>query len=246
MTGEAKDTSSATWKFDFIATVNSDPMAKGECLGVIAAFLNFASKSNPKAYCSIPDLMLATGSSRPTVKKALKVLGRLGYLVPLFVTEGGSMMYRLVNARKELIDDHLRIARTSLAAERADRKKRERKARGVKETCPPQEPTGERNLPPKVKETCPNTVEGYRRDYLYEGDEELRVGDTPSSTNAYGLVDDDPSVPFAVPDNDAEADDILSHFGNLNPTIRIALRRMLMDGELTPAMLSVNLGGNNG
>lgn len=31
----------------------------------------------------IPDLMLATGSSRPTVKKALRLLVRLGYLVPL-------------------------------------------------------------------------------------------------------------------------------------------------------------------
>jgi DNA-binding transcriptional ArsR family regulator len=242
MTGASKDTSSATWKFEFLATVNSDPMAKGECLGVIAAFLHFASKSNPKAFCSIPDLMLATGSSRPTVKKALKLLARLGYLVPLFVTEGGSMMYRLVNARKEIIDDHLRIARTTLAADRADRKKRERKARGVKETCPPQEPFGERNLPPKVKETCPNTVEGIRRVYLYEtGD--LSIGEKEASL---GGIEVDPTVPFAVPDNDNEANEILSHFGNLNPTVRIALRRMLMAGELTPAMLSVNLGGNNG
>lgn len=245
MTEDVKDTSSATWKFDFIATVSADPMAKGECLGVIAAFLNFASKANPRAFCSIPDLMLATGSSRPTVKKALRLLVRLGYLVPLYVTEGGSMMYRLVNARKQIIDDHLHIARTSLAGERADRKRRERKAKGGKETCPPQAPESERNLPPKVKETYPNTVEEYRRDYLYEGRGIFIDGSSSSNQNLVSLVEDDPTVPFAVPDSDNQADEILSNFGNVNPAVRTALRRMLMAGELTPALLSVNLGGGH-
>jgi hypothetical protein len=153
------------------------------------------------------------------------------------------MMYQLVNARKQLIDDHLHIARTALAGERADRKKRERDAKRGKETCPPQKHENERNLPPKVKETYPNTVEGYRREYLYEEGEILIEG--ASSSNRPPFPFDDLSVPFAVPDNDNAADEVLSNFGNVNPAVRTALRRMLMAGELTPALLSVNLGGGH-
>lgn len=170
MSDEPKDTSSATWKFNFEDTVNADPLAKGACLKVIRVMLNFASKSDPRAFRSLPDLMVATACTRPTVKKAIKLLVRLGYLVPLYVTDGGSMMYRLVNAREQLIKDHLRFAAETLAGDRAERKKRQRVNRG-KETCPPENDNGERNFPPKVKETFPNTVEVNRRGICSEGRE---------------------------------------------------------------------------
>lgn len=247
---DEKDTSSATWKFQFENTVNADPMAKGGCLKVVRVLLDFASKSDPRAFCSLSNLMLATSLTRPTVKKALQILIRLKYLEPLFVTEEGAMMYRLVNARKELIDDHLRIAKQKLASDRADRKRRERIKRGVKETCPPQEPQDERNFPPKVKETFPNTVELSRRDSCSEGREGLIGAYPPSNDNPYSMVDDDLTVPFDVPNSDEEAEqvfaEILTHVGSVNPAIQRALRSMFMAGELSPALLTANLGDGHG
>lgn len=243
---EEKETASATWKFDFEDTVSADPKAKGICLGVIRAYLNFCSKSNPLAFCSLSELMLRTSSSRPAVLRAKENLERLGYLTPLYVTDEGATMYRLVNARKSVIDEHLRIARESLAAEKRDRKRRERKkVRGSNETIPPETDNFERNDTPVLNETLPNTVEELRRDSCSEGSNGTLRGINPSNDNPYGLIDDDPTVPFSVPDDDAEADEILSHFGNVNPTVLVALRRMLMAGQLTPAMLSANLGGSD-
>jgi hypothetical protein len=233
----AKDTSSATWKFKFEDTVNADPRAKGCCLKVIRVMLNFASKSDPTAFCSLPDLMLLTASTRPTVKKALKILIQLGYLDPQYVTEGGSMMYRVVNARQQIIDDHLRIAKQSLAFERADRKKRDRKAHRGKETCPPQIDEGERILPPKVKESFPNTVELYRRDSCSES--------SNGSLEEHSTFIPDLTTPFDVPSSEEEVDDILACVGEVHPTILKTLRKMLMAGQLTPALLTADLGGHH-
>lgn len=245
MTDDAKDTSSATWKFDFEDTVNADPVAKGACLKILRVFLNFANKSDPRAFCSLADLMLLTGCTRPTVKRAIKTMVRLKYFEPLFVTEGGSTMYKLVNVRKQLIDDHIAIAKTSLALDRADRKKRERSAKRGKEICPPNDQSGEKNFPPKVKESFPNTVELNRRDSCSEGNDISLTDHTPSNPYA-SASDDDPTVPFDIPVNDNEAEDILGQLGNVNPLILRHLRMMLMAGELTPALLHANLSGGVG
>ncbi|MNE34111.1 hypothetical protein D3C80_1278200 [compost metagenome] len=160
----------------------------------------------------------------------------------LFVTEEGATMYKLVNARKQMIDDHIRIARESLALERRDRKRRERKAKGVNETIPPESDNWERNVTPLENETLPNTVEELRRVSCSEGrDESLSVD------NGYHELDDlNPYKPFSIPDNDNEAEEILSHVGNVHPYIKTELRRMLMAGELTPALLMSNFGGGGG
>ena len=182
MTGsEMKDTSSATWKFEFADTVQADPLAKGACLAVIRSYLHFASKSDPRAFCSLPELMLRTGSSKPAIRRAKVVLEKLGYLKPLFVTDEGATMYGLFNSRKELIDDHLRIARESLAAEKRDRKRRERQRahQGGNETITPENDNWERNVTPVGNETLPNTVEEYRRDSCSEGREESLRGYYP-------------------------------------------------------------------
>lgn len=243
-----KDTSSATWKFDFEDTVNADPLAKGGCLKILRAYLNFANKSDPRAFRSMSELMLATSLTRPTIKKAIKIMERLGYMVPLFVTEGGATMYRLVNVRKELIDEHLVIARVSRAFARADQKKQYRKRHGVKETFPPTMPDSERNYPPKVKETFPNTVEEYRRDSCSEGRGVLVEGYSPSNDNPYADLPDE--VPFDIPSSDTEADEviaeILPYLGTVNSAVMGSLRRMLLAGELSPAFLTENFGGGNG
>ncbi|KAA0697433.1 hypothetical protein DTW90_18560 [Neorhizobium sp. P12A] len=241
-----KDTSNATWKFDFADTVQADPQAKGGCLAVIRAYLNFASKNDPNAFCALPELMLRTGLSKPAIRRAKETLTRLGYMKAQYTTEGGAVMYRLVNGRKQLIDDHLRIARESLLLEQRDRKRRERKRSGGKETIPPQIDLRERNVTPAGNETLPNTVDQYRRDSCSEGREESPWGMSVERNPYAAASDDDPTRPFDIPENDNEAADILSHVNTTNPAILNALRKMLMAGELSPAFLTSNFGGGNG
>ncbi|MBX4940975.1 hypothetical protein [Rhizobium binae] len=270
---QEKDTGSATWKFDFADTVQADPLAKGGCLAVIRSYLHFASKTNPKAFCSLSELMLRTGLSKPAVLRAKDTLIRLGYMEALYVTDEGATMYKLVNARKAIIDDHLRIARESMAAEKRDRKRRERRARGGNETIHPEIFVEERNDTPVWNETLPNTVEEHRRGYISEaGDIEVggrslrscpieiggkvvpirRVTENdvdivtgPPDTDASPY--DDLMVPFEIPADDSAAEEVLALFGpNIHPVIRASLRQMLMNGELTPALIGANLGGYHG
>lgn len=245
MTDKPKDQNSATWKFEFEDTVNADPLAKGACLKVIRALLNFASPSDPKAYCSLPDLMLLTASSRPTVKKALKLLVQLKYLVPLYLTDSGTMMYRLQNIRKQVIDDHLTISKQTLATERAERKRSARK-RG-KETCPPQDDNPERNLPPEVKESFPNTVEGYRRGSSYEDGRWGEEGNIGHSSPSYALAQsgEDSSSPLPVPRDDAEADlmiDAICEGFDVPHSMRTRMTEMLVAGVLSPSLAARLLG----
>lgn len=237
-----KDTSSATWKFDFADTVQADPLAKGGCLAVIRSYLNFASKSDPRAFCSLPELMIRTGLSKPAIRRAKELLVKLKYMEVLFVTEEGATMYKLVNARKQQIDEHIDIARESLAAAKRDRKRRERKAKGGNETIPPEDDNWERNVTPVENETLPNTVEEHRRVSCSEGREESLGVDSVY----HELEDLNPYTPFSIPDNDNEAEEILSHVGQVHPVIKTELRRMLMAGELTPVMLMSNFGGGDG
>lgn len=246
MNAEDRDTSSATWKFDFEDTVNADPLAVGACLKVLRVYLNFASKSKPEAFCSTTELMLRTGSSKPRILRAKATLERLGYLVPMYVTDEGSTMYRLVNCRKDTIDDHLLIGREALVAERRDRKRRERKnSQRGNETIPPQTDYWERNVTPVRNETLPNTVDVHRGGSSNEGATELLEAG-PYNDNLYAMASgDDPTVPFDVPRDDDEADEILSQIGTVHPAILTTLRRMLMNGELTPALLLSDFGGGN-
>lgn len=183
---ETRDTSSATWKFDFADTVQADPLAKGYCLAVIRAYLHFCSKADPRAFCSITELMLRTGASRPAVIRAKALLEELHYLEPLYVTDEGATMYKLVNARKQIIDDHLRIARESLAVAKRDRKRLERR-RG-KQTIPPEISDFERNVTPVLNETLPNTVDEYRRAIISEG-----RGESLDDPNTYLQPPEDPT-----------------------------------------------------
>jgi hypothetical protein len=238
MSEEAKDTTSATWKFDFENTVNADPLAKGSCLKVARAYLDFASQAKPDAFCSLPELMLRTGSSKPAVLRAKTLLERLGYLVPLFVTEEGATMYRLVNARKQMIDDHLRIAREAFAAEKRFRKRRERQKtkQGSNETIPPENDNWERNDTPVGNETIPNTVEEYRRDYLYETGAHFEEVEGPETYSSEDLT-----TPFDIPGSEEEAEAFIASLGDFPPIIARQLKKMALGGELTPLFMTSDL-----
>ncbi|TAX99131.1 hypothetical protein ELH94_22675 [Rhizobium leguminosarum] len=251
----------ATWKFDFLDIVNADPKAGGACLAVIKAYLHFASKARPQAFCSLPELMLRTGGSRPRVLRAKVTLEKLGYLVPMYVTDEGATMYRLVNARKQVIDDHMRIAREKLAAEKRERKRRQRTGgvqQGGNETILPEIDYFERNDTPVCNETIPNSLDEYPRGIFSEGRDILTAsseftGGTQekqpreqidlSETAGYEEMSrgDDPDEPIPVPSDQDEAQTMIETIcdGRAVPDIvRRRLQNMLQAGVLTPRMAS--------
>ncbi|RFB87199.1 hypothetical protein B5K08_22385 [Rhizobium leguminosarum bv. trifolii] len=262
---EAAVRGNATWKFDFLDSVNADPKAGGACLAVIKAYLHFASKARPQAFCSLPELMLRTGGSRPRVLRAKVTLEKLGYLVPMYVTDEGATMYRLVNARKQLIDDHLRIAREKLAAEKRDRKRRQRTGGvggGGNETILPDFDYFERNDTPVCNETIPNTLDEYPGGIFSEGRDILtpnskftgrarqkqpRVQSGLSETAGYAEVSraDDSEKPIPVPSDQDEAQEMMEAIcegRDVPDVVRRRLLSMLQAGVLTPRMASNILG----
>ncbi|MBB3747446.1 hypothetical protein FHX10_007003 [Rhizobium sp. BK591] len=262
---EAAVRANATWKFDFLDTVNADPKAGGACLAVIKAYLHFASKVRPQAFCSLPELMLRTGGSKPRVLRAKASLERLGYLVPMYMTDEGATMYRLTNARKQTIDDHLRIAREALAAAKRDRKRRQRTREGIEggnETILPENAYPERNDTPVRNETIPNSLDEYPRGIFSEGRDFLtadieftnstyenhpREQTDPSEAADYAAMSrgNDADEPIPVPSDQDEAQTMMEAIceGRAVPDIvRRRLLSMLQAGVLTPRMASNILG----
>ncbi|MGZ2458682.1 hypothetical protein [Rhizobium anhuiense] len=262
---EVAGRTNATWKFDFLDTVNADPKAGGACLAVIKAYLHFASKGRPQAFCSLPELMLRTGGSKPRVLRAKALLEKLGYLVPMYVTDEGATMYQLVNARKVVIDDHLKIAWEAMAAEKRDRKRRQRTRElieGGNETILPEKAYQERNDTPVCNETIPNTLDEYPRGIYSEGRDfltaDLEFTDStyeshpteqtdPSEAADYAVMSrgDDSDEPIPVPGDQGEAQTMMEAIceGRAVPDIvRRRLLSMLQAGVLTPRMASNILG----
>ncbi|MGO6875595.1 hypothetical protein ACCS85_27705 [Rhizobium ruizarguesonis] len=262
---EAAARANASWKFDFLDTVNADPKAGGACLAVIKAYLHFASKARPQAFCSLPELMLRTGGSKPRVLRAKASLERLGYLVPVYVTDEGATMYRLTNARKQIVDDHLRIAREALAAAKRDRKRRQRTRElieGGNETILPKKAYQERNDTPVCNETIPNTLDEYPRGIFSEGrdiltadieftgsthENQTREQNGLSKTAGYAVMSrgDESDEPIPVPGDQDEAQAMMEAIceGRAVPDIvRRRLLSMLQAGVLTPRMASNILG----
>jgi hypothetical protein len=242
---DVKGRNSATWKFEFADTVQADPLAKGECLAVIRCYLHFASVSDPKAFCSLSELMLRSACSRPAILRAKATLERLGYLVPLYTTDEGATMYRVVNARKEVIDEHLRHSRQELADAKRDRKRRERKSKkhGGNETIPPETDNFERNDTPVLNETLPNTVDEYRRGYSYE---EGQWGVEGNSSYSSAHRGDESTSLIPIPRDDAEADqmiDVICEGISVEMDLRIRLTEMLVAGVLSPNLASKFLYG---
>lgn len=228
--------SSASWKFDFLDTVNADPACTPACLKVIKVYLNFASEAVPTAFVATSELCLRTNLSRPTIIRAREKLKSLGYMVPRGTVGDGAIQYRLVNARKLQIDDHLVIGREKLKEDcRLQRQyERAREKSGCKKMIPPKMAWGYQNLTPVCKEMIPNTLEEYPRGSSYEAGENL-IGLHGFYSEAKG---DDPKAPFPIPETEDQAEDMLRQIvcdRDVADYVVNAMGLMLRKGTLSPA-----------
>ena len=141
----ARDTSFTSWKLDLLETVNADPQCDGACLKVVEAYLHFARRDTHRAWLSILDLQTRTALSQPTISKARQKLADLGYLVADGFSASGATAFVITNRRREIVSDHMLVAKETLREREANRKatKRERLANKPSRVNEPLDPKSE-------------------------------------------------------------------------------------------------------
>lgn len=259
MTGEA---ASATWKFDFLDTVNADPLCTPACLKVIKAYLHFASEGSPVAFMAKSELAARTGLGEATIKRTRKLLAKLGYLKAIGKTVEGAVQYRLQNARKQLIDEHMILVREKLAEVRREGKKRFRArsaVRGDQNEPPKKALGGSKEAPlsdqnePQIPRLIPRGIFSEGRDFLIADTEftgspyESHLGEQNGEAAGYKAMSrgDDPDEPIPVPDGQNEAQlmmDAICEGRKVHDLVRRRLLSMLNNGILTPRMALNILG----
>ncbi|NEI37084.1 hypothetical protein GR204_24370 [Rhizobium leguminosarum] len=261
MTVEA---ASATWKFDFLDTVNADPQCTPACLKIIKAYLHFASEASPVAFMAKSELVARTDLGEATIKRTRKLLSKLGYIRAIGKTAEGAVQYRLHNARKQTIDEHIILVREKLAEDRREGKKRFRTrtaARGDQNE-PPKNATGGSKGTPRsdqnerqIPRLIPRGILSEGRDILatnsestgstHEGQQREQSGLSETAGYAEMSRGDDSDEPIPVPCDQDEAQAMIEAIceGRAVPDIvRRRLLSMLRAGVLTPRMASNILG----
>ncbi|MBY3344910.1 hypothetical protein [Rhizobium laguerreae] len=257
MTVEA---ASATWKFDFLDTVNADPQCTPACLKVIKAYLHFASEASPVAFMAKSELVARTDLGEATIKRTRKLLSKLGYLKAIGKTAEGAVQYRLHNARKQTIDEHIILVREKLAEDRREGKKlfRARSALRGDQNDPSKNAMGGSKGTPRSDQNEPQIPRLIPRGIFSEGRDNLTAsgeftGGTQekqpkeqiglSETAGYEEMSrgDDPDEPIPVLSDQDEAQAMTEAIcdGRAVPDIvRRRLQSMLQAGVLTPRMAS--------
>ncbi|MGO7836915.1 hypothetical protein [Rhizobium johnstonii] len=257
MTVEA---ASATWKFDFLDTVNADPQCTPACLKVIKAYLHFASEASPVAFMAKSELVARTDLGEATIKRTRKLLARLGYLQPVGKTAEGAIQYRLRNARKHEIDEHIILVRERLAEDRREEKKlfRTRSAlRGDQNEPPKNAPRGSKGTrrsdqnEPQIPRLIPIGILSEGRDILTANSEftgsthesQEREQNGLSETACYAAMSrgDGSDEPIPVPGDQDEAQAMMEAIcedREVPDIVRRRLLSMLQAGVLTPRMAS--------
>ncbi|HEV7246571.1 MAG TPA: hypothetical protein VGN93_06215 [Shinella sp.] len=225
--------SSASWKFDFLDTVNADPRCTPTCLKMMKAYLSFASEAAPVAFMARGEMALRTGLGDATIKRTHRLLMKLGYLERISKTKGGAIQYRLVNARKAIIDDHLLFGREKLADDAREKRRLERVRKGIK-MSPLHEDGWDQNEPPIGIKMSPNSLENTLEVLAMKG-EVISIGAPSFYSEAKG---DDPKAPFPIPETDDQAEDMLRQIvcnRDVADYVVNAMGLMLRKGTLSPA-----------
>ncbi|WP_139802342.1 hypothetical protein [Aurantimonas sp. 22II-16-19i] len=129
---EAEIRSFSSWKFDLLETVNADPKTSPADLAIMEAYLHFTRAKSRTAYLSALAIRIRTGiKSTDTITARRRRLVELGYLVPHGTTRTGIEVFEVVNARQNLVDEHVMAAQEKLREMDADRKRKDRARRRV-------------------------------------------------------------------------------------------------------------------
>lgn len=253
------ESSVATWKFTLENTVSADPLAGGSFLQIVRSYLDFMNTLTDTPYRSIIDLQVDTGLSENTIIQKRRKLEQLGYFIEVGKTSDGATLYRIVNARENIVLDHQTIKRETLRRLDAEKKEYYRLKRRNLNVSPSE---NEGHLSPSEIEVLkgsepfrncgdsPSKIEGnyvdnYAESYSYEERDNLYSPYSSFKPSSYGLKTDEENTPLPIPADDAEAEsmmDAICDGRDVPLVLRNRLKSMLSGGVLTPRMANNILG----
>lgn len=242
------DRSKAAFKLDLIETVNADPLLEGSDLKLIAAYLSVMTWPKREAWLSISRARAKTGLSERQISNSRQRLagvpqkgkdkpGRT-YLSPQR-KDGLTTIYRVENpwledsrAHVAEMTDHLRELQTERKAERRRIERVPANSAGTEEAL--SHSPSDWDVPANNAGNIPSYTP---QDIALKEENPFQLGSTPQT---YGQ-EDDPHLPYPVPETAAELQSMLEELFSgcrLSPTLMAGMRGMLMAGNLTPAMVA--------
>lgn len=242
----------AGFKFATLDTVRADPrLRKAPCLSVMSVYLSFVTidKRTLKpttAYASNIELMARCNdvNSKVTAGKARRLLVENGYLVLIGQTKDGCAKYRVENPHIERVQMHIQEAKEYWKGRDAEQKEDERRKKrflgeaGVTTDVTPQGARGNIEWSDRVTTDDTNYLIGNLSGLSSR--EESPPIKVSSVSSSYAEIEEDPHLPYPIPESEQELMFMLSSLFDgcqLSAEIMQAMRKMLMAGKLTPAMV---------
>ncbi len=252
-----KDTSFATWKFDLENIVNADPRLGPACLKIVRAYLDWMSSPEARPFLSIGHLRIATALTNNTIIRARRELESFGYFVPCGRTSNGAVMYRIINAGRNHVLDHIAIARETLLEIESGKKANYRRKKalasssidGDMSTSNSAQQTRERpfiSCSDSSAENEPNNV--YHSVEAISIEEVEHLNGSPSDAHGSYLNahnGDEANAPLPIPRDQVEAEDMMAAICagvEVHPSVRSRMMFMLNRGVLTPNLASGMIG----
>lgn len=237
----------AAFKFKLIETVAADPrLSRAPCAAAIVVLASFVTidkrtmKPTP-AFASLVTMMARGGMKEKLARRARKLLEQEGYLVPTgSKTKDGCIKYRIENPHEERVQMHVREAIEYWNEQETERRAEERRKKLAKtHVGSPQTSTENRcGFPTGTHVGSPQTP-NYLREYLsgYGSEEESRPIKVSSARDE---TENNPHQPYSAPESEVELTSMLATLFDgcqPSPAIMQAMRKMLIAGKLTPAIV---------
>ena len=243
-TAKAKAKSNiATFKFELLETVRGDPrLSAAPCEAVIGVLISFLSVDERTlkptlVYASSITIMAKTNiKTKLSARKARKLLEEQGYLVRKGTTASGCELYQVCNPHVERVKMHIQAKAEKLKEDAAAAREEYRRKKALKlhrgsTNDPTENDEGVINCPHRGSTNDPNIVEHYRGKASIEEEQFL---------SAYG-EEDNQCQPLPVPASQEELEHMMTEICSgvsISPAVTSYLRRMLLAGELTPAIIT--------
>lgn len=233
--------SKASFKLDLIETVNADPAMEASDVKLIAAYAAVMGWPKREAWLSSSRARAMTGLSERQVSNSRSRLAGQNKARRTYLSEirkdGLTTVFRIENPWREDCRQHVAIMTEQFREGQKERQAERRRVVRVPATVADTETDCPRNECSNVPATVAGNIPSYTpQDIALKKGEPIKVSSVPS----YEEIEDDPHLPYPIPHSEQELATMLSSLFDgcsLSPAIMAAMRKMLMAGKLTPAIV---------
>jgi len=229
------------WKLDLCRAVRADHKVPAGAASLFAAIMDFVNDATRKAWPSEGMLAIALGVNRKTIRKYMRILLDARWLRTEGRSSRGTTVYLVLDYRMNAVLDQLAVEIDRFRASEAERQLRRRQRRNV---CPPMgtpaqgvsvHTDGQGSVHTGGHEHLQETP-SFKN--LYEREDSLRT----ENAREEPLVADEPHlhIPYPAPQTEDDLERALAELFDgclLSSNLMIGMRKMLMAGRLTPAIV---------